>query len=203
MAKDNYQIQAAQAKQVFLGYDQQALIRKCALEADDEFLYVPLAGRRYRIHRVSAEMTFRQEGQWHDGNSHAEVMTLLDLLCDSREDRHLSGRLRNMQDFGMQFHQGLLEKQRDPMAERIQRDPEKFRRACRAMGGTPGSTGDICYTLPLFEALGITVQFWMGDEEFAPRLRYLWDENALQYLRYETMYYAVDLVMRRVLEEMK
>ena len=37
---------------------------------------------------------------------------------------------------------------------------------------------------------------------FLPRLRYLWDENASQYIRYETMYFAIGLLKRRILEYM-
>ena len=51
-----------------------------------------------------------------------------------------------------------------------------------------------------FDGLRIGVLFWAGDEEFLPRLRYLWDENAKQYIRYETMYFAVNLLLRRLRE---
>ena len=40
--KDNYAIQAAQAKQFFLTYDQQKLIQKLKLEADDTYLYTTM-----------------------------------------------------------------------------------------------------------------------------------------------------------------
>ena len=203
MAQDNYSIQAAQAKQVFLGYDQEKLIRKCGLKADETYLYAALLGRVYRIDRGTGDMEVREGEAWQDGSSHREVMTLLDLICDSREDRHLAGKLKNMQNFGHQFHQNLLEDQKDPMAQRIQEHPEAFRHACLAVGGRERTTADISFEVPLFEDLCITVQFWLGDEDFAPRLRYLWDENALQYLRYETMFYAVDLMMQRILEKMQ
>ena len=36
--KDNYAVQAAMARQRFLTYDQQALIRKCTLESDSQWL---------------------------------------------------------------------------------------------------------------------------------------------------------------------
>ena len=44
--------------------------------------------------------------------------------------------------------------------------------------------------------------FWEGDEEFAPRLRFLWDENALQYLRFETMHMAASLLIKFIKERM-
>jgi hypothetical protein len=137
-----------------------------------------------------------------DGNSFGEVMTLLDLICDSREDRWLTGRWRSMGDMGMQFQQNLLEEKRDKMADLVDKDPDCFRRACGTMGGRSIPGADISYAIELFDGLEICIQFWFGDDEFYPRLRYLWDENALQYLRYETMYYAVGLLQQRLREKM-
>lgn len=89
---NNYLIQARQAKARFLTYDQSRLIAKLNLRSDGEYLYVPMLGQTYRISRTSGDMQRQTAGDWVDGNSYDEVMTLLDLLCDSREDRHISGR---------------------------------------------------------------------------------------------------------------
>ena len=129
-------------------------------------------------------------------------MTLLDLICDSRENRFISGRFKNMADFGHAFHQNLLE-ERDPNAELFQSRPEDFRKACVALGGKPLSTGDIAYSIEVFDGLPLLVQLWFGDEEFPASLRFLWDENALMYLKYETMYYARELLLERLKAEME
>lgn len=200
--KDNYRIQADQAKQTFLRYDQQKLIQKLKLKSDLDYLYTELFSQPYRIHRRTANIERQKNGEWTSANSHSEVMTLLDLICDSREDRFLSGRWKNMSDFGRAFHQNLLEDARDPWAELFQSEPDRFRQACEALGGQPLSTGDIAYAIELFDGLSIAVQLWLGDEEFPPRLRLLWDENALMYLKYETMYYARALLLARIREEM-
>lgn len=198
--KDNYLIQAGQAKQRFLSYDQQRLIAKFRLQYDKEYLYVNLLCKLYRIDRKTGDMDCREDDAWQDGNSYEEVMTLLDLLCDSRDDRWISGRWRNMQSFGMQFHQNLLEEQYDPMAEYIDAHPEDFQKACLSLGGEPLKGADISYAIEVFDGLPIGIQFWHGDEEFAPRLRYLWDENARMYIRYETMYFAVNLLKQRIIQ---
>jgi len=198
--RDNYKIQAAQAKACFLTYDQEKLIAKLKLEADEQYLYTHLLGAKYRICRSSGDMD-RWDGCWKDGNSFAEVMTLLDLVCDSREDRCLSGRWKQMRDFGLMFHRSLLE-ERDEWAELFQQDPAGLRRACLALGGTPLQQGDVAFSIELFDRLPVAVQFWEGDEEFPPRLRILWDENALQYIKYETMYVVRGLLMERLRDAM-
>ena len=201
--KDNYAIHAQQAKARFLTYDQQKLIEKFFLRADDQYLYVEMLRTPYRIRRTDGFLEKRAGEQWQDGNSYEEVMTLLDLLCDSREDRHLSGRFRDMQSFGLMFHRNLLENTKDPWAQRLQAEPEKFRKACLALGGIELPQGDIAYAIELFDGLRILLQFWFGDEEFPPNLRWLWDENALMYLKYETMYFARGMLLHRLKEEME
>ena len=198
---NNYLVQSRQAKERFLRYDQQALIHKLKLQGDNNYIYVKLLCKTYRIHRATGDLE-RLEQTWVDANTHAEVMTLMDLVCDSRPDRHLAFRWKNTLSFGHMFHQTLLE-ERNPFADAIQADPEGFRRACTALGATPIAIGDIGYRFEVFDGLPLVLQFWEGDEEFPPSVRYLWDENALMYLKYETMYFAIGLLNRLIQENMK
>lgn len=197
---NNYLIQAQQAKTRFLTYDQQKLIRKFDLQFDEQYLYVNLLCKQYRIDRVTGDLQRRDGETWNDGNSYEEVMTLLDLLCDSRDDRRLAHTWQNMQTFGLQFHQNLLEEPRDPFAAKIDADPMLLHRAAKALGADVIKGGDMGYAFELFEGLKIGLLFWHGDDEFLPRIRYLWDANAKQYIRYETMYFAVNLLLRRIRE---
>ena len=197
---NNYLIQAQGAKQRFLGYDQEKLIKKFGLRYDEDYLYVKLFDCRYRVCRKNGDMARFEGESWVDGNSYEEVMTILDLLCDSRDDRHLGGAWQNLQSFGMQFHQRLLEESRDAFAERIDAEPALLRRAAERLGAERLSGGDMGYSFRFFEDLKIGLLFWHGDEEFAPRVRYLMDCNAKQYLRYETMWFAVTLLRRRIRE---
>ncbi len=196
--KNNYLIQAEQARARFLTYDQERLIRKLKLRADSGYLYTGLLDRTYRVNRATGCLQRLEGDTWVDGNSHEEVMTLMDLLCDSREDRFLSGRWKSMTSFGLMFHQNLLEEQRDPWAERFRQDPRALAEGCRALGGVPIPGGDVAWAVELFDGLSIGIQFWQADEDFPARLRYLWDENATMYLRYETMYFAVTLLLNRL-----
>lgn len=200
--RDNYAITAARVRQLFAEYDQQALARKVGAKLDGEYFYVDFLSERYRIHRLTGDISRFHGDAWVEANSFGEVLTLMDLICDSREDRHPTGNWRNMRDFGHGFHQQLLE-QRDPWAERFQEQPEMFAKACEALGGEKYPLGDVAYALPVFGDLRVLIQLWFGDEEFPAQLRYLWDENALQYLKYETMFYAVPLILKRIQEQME
>ena len=199
---NNYLIQAAQAKARFLTYDQQKLIRKFGLEYDDHYIYVNLLCKQYRIQRTTGHMEFRDGASWADGNSYDEVMTILDLLCDSRDDRRCTGKLSSMASFGRIFYRSSYDDKPDPTAQWIQEHLESFRNACGQMG-KPISGGDFGFAFELFDGLQMGLHFWEGDEEFAPRLRFLWDENALQYLRFETMHMATSLLLKFLKEKME
>lgn len=199
---NNYLIQAGQAKARFASYDQEKLITKLKLHADDTYLYTTLLSEPYRIHRCSGSIHRKTETGWTNADSYEEVMTLLDLVCDCKEDRHLAGTWKNMRDFGLMFHRNLLENAADPWAEKFQANPEGFRKACLSLGGKPFPKGDIAYAIELFDGLSVLVQLWLGDEEFPANLRFLWDENALMYIRYETMYFAKALLLQKLSDRM-
>ena len=198
---NNYLIQASQAKGRFLTYDQQKLIDKFQLKSDNEYIYVNLLWQQYRIRRTTGDMEYRKGETWLDGNSYDEVMTILDLLCDSRDDRHLAGKLSSMASFGRIFYKSSYDDKPDPTAQWVQDHLESFLRTCNHLG-QPISGGDFGYVFDLFDGLKLGFHFWEGDEEFAPRIRFLWDENALQYLRFETMHMAVSLLINFLKDEM-
>lgn len=197
---DNYQKQAESAKAHFLSYDQAALIAKWDLDYDENYLYLPFAGRTYRLDRKTGDLTKKVNGSWVSGNTHSEVMTLLDLLCDSADDRYLAGRWQSMEQFGHAFHRALLDTPGESTVL-FDQDPDRLRRGCRALGGIPEGKADIGFRLELIPGFPVLLQFWHSDDEFKPQLRLLWDENSMQYLRYETMFFAADLLIQRILEE--
>lgn len=200
--RDNYKIQRKQAQKYFLTYDQQELIARCRLPFDEKYLYPKLLGDTYRVCRTTGNMERKLGENWVDGNSFGEVMTLLDWLCDSKPDRYITGRWINPVTHSHAFH-GQLQEGENPNAAWFDAHPEAFRKACLALGGEALPGADIGYAIELLDGLRVFVQLWHGDEEFAPRLRCLWDENTEKYLRYETTWYAVGLLMQRLREHMQ
>ena len=79
---------------------------------------------------------------------------------------------------------------------------EAIREACEALGGTPFPIGEVAYQLPLFDFLPIVVQFWDADEDFPGQLMIKWDRNILQYMHFETTFYATGCLLQRILELM-
>jgi hypothetical protein len=197
---DNYKLQMEQARRTFLTYDHRALARKLYQEPVGPWLQAALFGQAYRISRETGIIE-KWEGQWVPAEGFGETMTLLDLVCDSREDRFVLGRYKSLVDFGLMLHRQLLEE--DPWAKWFQDRFSDFCEACRSLGGKPFPKGDGAFVFRIFEELTVVVQLWLGDEEFPPSLRILWDENALMYLRYETMHYAKGLLLQKIRKAME
>ena len=202
--ENNYQKRAAKARARFLTYDQEDIIRRNRLEADEDWLYARLLDLDLRLDRASAELEAKTPEGWGPCPGVEAPMVLLDILCDSRPGRRALGYWKSTLDFGFHVHRSLMENgPASPLERRFNDDPELLRRRALALGGRAAVGTDIggadqAYVLPFFQDLNLLVQFWEGDEEFQPRLRFLWDGGAGDYLKYETMYYALDLVRRRL-----
>ena len=77
---------------------------------------------------------------------------------------------------------------------------EALAEACRALGGVPEGKGDVAYRIQVFPFLPVIIQFWNSDEEFEPELQFLWDTNVLQYLHFETLWYVMGHMVKRLRE---
>lgn len=194
---DNYAIMEANARRLFLTYDQSAILAKSPATADERFLFLPVLDMTCRVCRETGEVRFLSDGACTPAAPH-DTLTVYDYLCDAQPGRSLSGQWCSTASFGHMVHTNLAETSATPLEKAIDSRPDAFIRACRGLGGVPFPACDIGFTFPFFPDLPITVQFWHSDEEFPPRLRFLWDGNSLQFLRYETLYYALGLLQRRL-----
>ena len=143
--RDNYLTQVRQAKKYFLRYDPRELAAKRGVRAEGDYLYTRMLSREYRI--------------------------CLHLVGDSKENRYISGRWKQMTAFGLLFHQEIMETGRDPFLAQLEANPDAFCRACRALSAQPMAGGDISYAIELFDGLCVWLQSWQGDEEFPSQLR--------------------------------
>lgn len=195
--RDNYALQADAARQRFLTYDQSAM----AVEKDDAFLYLPFCGCDYRICRADGHM-FRKAGDgWLPADSHGEVLTIFDYLCDASPGRTTAGAFVSMASLGGHIHGGLTGSS-GALERGIDRDPDLFRRACLTLGAREVRDGDLCFELLLLPGLPVRLRFWHSDEEFGPMLDLLWDAHALAFIRYETTWFAAGVLRSRLREIM-
>lgn len=199
----NYEITKKRVQKEFVHYDHEKMIQKFHLENDENYLYMNFLNRRYRIHRISGKVEWLEKETVQEAGFN-EVLTLLDVLCDSKEGGIASGEFINMQSMssikGSTGNVGGNYYQAD--AKLFSEQKEKLARACERLHGIPKGKGDVAYEIPVFEFLSFMIQFWEADEEFSESLEIFVDKNTLQFMRYETMWYAVSHMLERVKEEM-
>ena len=199
MKESNYDITLRRMPGEFLKYDQQRMLRNFRLEHDADALYLPMLERRYRVDRRSGCISWTVDGQsWTPGGFN-DSMTIYDLLCCAKDGCRLSGRYSRAENlrgaaFGADPARGLF----DAFAARCDRAPEKLACACAALGGTRMEMGELSYQLPLFPFLPVILQFWSSDDEFPPSFKLMWDENTLDFLKFETVCYAATFLTERL-----
>ena len=197
--KDNYAITAQEARKRFLTYDLSKIISKTPLTQDADYLYLTVLDRTCRIGKTTGSTHWSSPTGWEGTSQYNDLLTIFDYLCDGKPGRAAAGEMKSMASFGKLFHSGLLEDSKPTELEKtIDAHPDLFQKACEKLGGIPFSAGDFAYLIHFFPDLPVAIQFWHSDEDFPPKLRCLWDAAAADFIRYETMFYALGILCSRL-----
>ena len=196
---DNYQLSRDRAQDYFLTFDQDAIIRQWKLRHDEAWLYPEFLGQPYAVCRKTGAI-FRRDGSQA---GFEEVLSIFDLLCHEGRDKFPTGRFAPVNSLpgrpraigvGTDFH--------TKTAAVFDRNPDAFRAACMALGGRAVDMGDMGFRFPVFQGLDVILKFYHADEDFPASLTLLWDDNTLQYLYYETVFYIAGFLLGSIQKNM-
>ena len=168
----------------FLEMDQEELIRKFQLEADEEFLYIIYFSKRFRIDRKNGFIT-------EDGKSPGfdTVMNIYNTFYYSAAHPVASGNLvafrqvKRVYPFEAAYRRTIISRLQEPFAG----ETGELRKACEVLGGTLLPQGDVGYVLPVFPFLNIAVLFWDKDEEFEAQANMLFDSEITEFMHEENV----------------
>ena len=168
----------------FLEMDQEELIRKFQLEADEEFLYIIYFSKRFRIKQKNGFIT-------EDGKSPGfdTVMNIYNTFYYSAAHPVASGNLvafrqvKRVYPFEAAYRRTIIFRLQELFAGKT----EELRKACEALGGTLLPQGDVGYVLPVFPFLNIAVLFWDKDEEFEAQANMLFDSEITEFMHEENV----------------
>ena len=83
----NYDRQVDIGRRIFMEYDQDKIIRRYELLADEHWIYLDYLDASYRISRENGKIEEQQkENCWKECRSYDTVMTIYDLLCYAKGD---------------------------------------------------------------------------------------------------------------------
>lgn len=198
----NYDLQVDIGKRIFLEYDQEALIRKFRLEADELWIYLEYMNTPCRIHRKDGRIEAYSNGIWRECRSFNTVMTIYDLLCyhQGPSAPALLGQWCAVGTFvvtGVTNTETFTRK----FAQLFDGHVEALKSACERLGGVlqPRMAGaDVTCRIPVTPYFPVLLQFWEGDDEFPPKLLLLWDRNTDSFLHFETTFYLQGDLLERL-----
>ena len=168
----------------FLEMDQEELIRKFQLEADEEFLYIIYCSKRFRKKKKNGFIT-------EDGKSPGfdTVMNIYNTFYYSAAHPVASGNLvafrqvKRVYPFEAAYRRTIISRLQELFAGKT----EELRKACEVLGGTLLPQGDVGYVLPVFPFLNIAVLFWDKDEEFEAQANMLFDSEITEFMHEENV----------------
>lgn len=199
--ESNYEIMKHQMQAEFLKYDQERMIRKLDLYADETYIFIRFFSQQYRIDRDTGVVwRVREDSGQLEEADYNEAMTLYDVLCYSKDDCRPSYEYINMKSLSA-IKGGSLSPGTGFFAKAEQSFDQKgntLAKACEMLGGQKAGKGDVAYEIPMFDFLFCRLQFWNSDEEFEPSLQIFLDKNILDYMHYETVWFAVGHLVRNL-----
>lgn len=195
---DNYVRALQYARELFLKWNQEEIIARCKLKHDDAFIRLRFLGDEWQIERrsaVAARITAEgiAEGNFSEGLSIYDYLCrkgTLPLprtrLCPVNSLPHVAQSNPNTSS----LHQ--------KHADYFQQHLPALEHAIAEIALAPFDKGDIACWFEVFDGFNAVFQFWKGDEEFPPSVRFLWPENAQDFLKYETLYYVMGCFLEKL-----
>ena len=202
MPGSNYDHMSEAMRTRFLTFDQKAIIDRFSLEADSDFIYLNFISRDYRLSRTDGRFFRKEEDGFVPETSFNVTGTLYDLLATQGDMRTLTGTFVDVRRLSRLHYAGTAHSLGDSFfgkdAADYDLDVERLHRACEMLGGRAFGKGDAGYRIPVFEGIEMLFQFWQSDDEFPAMIHLYWDENILNFMKYETLYYAGGAVLQRI-----
>lgn len=191
---DNYALMQEAARKRFLTYDRALFERKSGVTVSTEWIETRFLNEKVAISLQTGRIIIENRKA-----NFGEAMCLYDWLCDGNTEASASRNFAPVSSLpGVMVRGNGLTIDTGALAQSATENPQAFENACIYLGGIRRETGDISYELPLFSDLTVLVKFYFSDEEFPASLVLLWDQNILQYIRYETVYYLAGCLLRRL-----
>lgn len=112
------------------------------------------------------------------------VQALLLHHFNTSDGRPATGRWVAFSDLpgGRVYNQAFQGYSGDKLIKQFGDQIETFRQACLAAGGQPAEIGDAAFVFQALPMIALLVTYWLGEEEFPPTAKILFDQNAVNHL---------------------
>lgn len=183
----NYEKVIEMWRQRFLEMDQEELIRRFDLEADENALYLVYFSHKMRVDRKTGQICMCEEPD--RTLTFNTVITIYNLFHYAIENPVASGKLvpfrevKRVYPFETAYKRTILSDLQKTFSGHV---PE-LAMAGEKLNGTKMKQGDAGFILPIFPFLNLAVLFWDGDEEFEAQANMLFDSNITDFFHEENV----------------
>lgn len=195
----NYDLTLEKAQSDFLGCDIAPMVRKYSLTQDGAYTYITFLRNDYRISKQTGQVERLCGNMPPVPAGFNESMTIFDVLGYAKHNATLAG------EFSSVMQLKGVAKSANPGGNMFQKYAKLFagrrealKGICEKLGGIYYPVGEVAYQLPLFDFLPVLLQFWDADEEFDAELMVKWDNNALDFMHFETTFYATGHLLQQL-----
>lgn len=198
---DNYDKVCENWRKIFLDMDQEDLISRFQLRADEKVLRITYYGEDYVIVR-STGMIFLEKDPDRVLTFNT-LMSIYGLFYYAKKDARIKGEfvpyrlVKRAAPFAPAFQKTVV----DLVAEKFAGRAEELKNACLALGGKPQKQGDVGYRIQAFDCIPVEVYFWDQDEEFPAQSNILFDAEITDFLHEESVCCIGADLVRRLCEE--
>ncbi len=211
----NYEIQSDVAREAFLTFDFEDIVKKLDLKQDNEYLYVKFINNEYRLGKKSSEIQRIEENSTYIDAGFYEIMSILDLLDNlknlSKEELKASKNfvaptgLKESAPTGLKEVANAGNKQRNSWiflknAKAFSGKIDKLEKACKELGGIKIDNGDVGYIIDIFDYIKVMFVYYDEDSDFESEIKVLWTDNILKFVHYETTYYMLEYLFEKMLK---
>lgn len=186
----NYENVIEMWRQKFLEMNQEELVRRFQLEADDEFLYIIYFSHKMQIDRKTGQISMCEDLQ-RKLTFNTKIM-IYNLFYYSIENPVASGKLvpfrevKRAYPFEAAYKRTILSE----LAQTFSGYVPELTMAGEKLNGTKMKQSDAGFILPIFPFVSLAVLFWDGDEEFKAQANMLFDSNITDFMHEENVVLA-------------
>ncbi len=99
---------------------------------------------------------------------------------------------------GPTFFRGPHQIPTDLISRQFNNDLQKFKKQCGSLGGNPVQMADAAFTFPITPDIPVAVLYWIGDDDFSPEAKILYDRSVAEILSLDILFALAVGVCTRV-----
>ena len=172
----------------FTGYDPAPVVERLHLKHDGSYLYIPYLYEIYRLKLTDGSLEKKNGDTWHADLYFNESMCIYHLLRYAKDRPQLSGTWILFESLeGHGYRQPQADPLLTPFSKKFTQKTKELDTACKTLGGTCLSRGDVSYQFEIFPRISMQMIFWDADEDFSAQAQILVDKNITDFVHTETV----------------